>query len=97
MMRFRATRERFLSLLGAIPGLRVIPSQANYFLCELLNGQTAKRLASTLLETSHCFIKDLRKKIPEGQYIRIAIRDDHDNAVLANCLSAAMAANEASR
>lgn len=90
MQRFRETRACFQSLLGSIPGLRVIPSQANYFLCELVDGHNAKRVASALLAASHCLVKELTAKLPQGQYLRIAIRGDEENALLARSLAAVL-------
>lgn len=90
MRRFRETRARFQALLGDIPGLRIIPSQANYFLCELVDGHSAKRVASQLLATSHCLVKELTSKLPQGQYLRIAIRGDEDNTLLARSLAAVL-------
>ena len=69
--------------LREIPFLRVIPSQANYFLCEVLPPMTAHELALTLLDRHNILIKDCTSKhgFPaECQFIRMAIRsreDDH--------------------
>lgn len=94
MCRFRETRACFFTLLSGIPGLRVIPSQANYFLCELVDGHNAKHVASKLLAASHCLVKELTSKLPQGQYLRIAIRSDEDNALLTRNLAAVLQGNE---
>lgn len=85
---FRAERERFMQELRAIPFLRVIPSQANYFMCEVLPPYTAKQLVGELLERFNIFVKDCSNKRPiqQGQYIRIAVRDNHDNNALIGAL-----------
>jgi histidinol-phosphate/aromatic aminotransferase/cobyric acid decarboxylase-like protein len=59
----------------------VYPSAANYFLCGLKNGMTARGFAETLLAEHEIFIKDLtgKKGIPGDSFIRIAVRDEHDN------------------
>ncbi len=82
---FIAERERFCNLLNEIPFLRVIPSQANYFLCELTGGVNSKELAIELLNKYEILIKDCSKKISFGgdkQYIRLAVRDSKDNDIL---------------
>lgn len=81
---FRAERERFMQALRAIPFLRVIPSQANYFMCNVLPPYTAKQLVGDLLSKFNIFVKDCSNKRPiqQGQYIRIAVRDTNDNNAL---------------
>ncbi|MDE6512504.1 MAG: aminotransferase class I/II-fold pyridoxal phosphate-dependent enzyme [Muribaculaceae bacterium] len=82
---FRAEREVFRHELSKVPGLRVVPSQANYFLCELTGSLTAHELALRLITDYKILIKECtaKKGFPEGkQYIRIAIRDRKDNHVL---------------
>lgn len=87
--KFRQEREIFLKELQEIPFLRVIPSQANYFLCELNGEMTAHELALKLITDYNILIKDClsKKGFKEGrQYIRIAIRDRHDNHILAEAI-----------
>lgn len=78
---FIAERERFYKELQAILWLRVIPSQANYFLCEVMEKYTSYDLMKLLLMKHNLFIKDCStKKGFEGKnYIRIAIRSSQDN------------------
>ncbi len=78
----RDERARFKSELDKIDGLRVIPSQANYFMVELTGGMSAKALTRKLLVEHNIFIKNLSSKVKEGQYIRIAVRNTEDNDVL---------------
>ncbi|MCM1152578.1 MAG: aminotransferase class I/II-fold pyridoxal phosphate-dependent enzyme [Muribaculum sp.] len=85
---FREERRRFHSELGGLEMLRVIPSQANYFLCQL-KGIGARDLATRLLSEHNILIKDCSRKkgIPEGsEFIRIAIRDKADNTTLIRAL-----------
>ncbi len=77
LTRFRAERARFFEELSKIKGLRVIPSQANYFMVEV-SGITAKELTKRLLLQYNLFVKDLSKKAA-GEYLRFAIRDKADN------------------
>ena len=85
--KFLAERERFLKLLRSIPFLRVIPSQANYFLCEVLFPYTSLQL-SLLLFKKNILIKDCstKKAFLHGNYIRIAIRNQFDNDKLIEAL-----------
>jgi histidinol-phosphate/aromatic aminotransferase/cobyric acid decarboxylase-like protein/choline kinase len=86
--KFIAERNRFKAKLDEIPFLRVIPSEANYFLCEVTNTYTAKELAVTLIKNNNILIKDCSyKKAFEGsQYVRIAIREQKDNDKLIDAL-----------
>jgi len=85
-----AERARFRAELEEIPWLRVLPSRANYVMCELVDAPlTATQLAETLLRDGSFFIKDLTGKtgIPAGgQYIRLAVRDEEDDRALAAAL-----------
>lgn len=86
---FYATRTDFINKLKEISFLRVIPSQANYVLCEVKMPYTSRRLTSMLLE-DNILIKDLSEKIGfEGrQYVRIAVRKEEDNQALITALKA---------
>ncbi len=79
---FKKERERFERELREISFLRVIPSQANYLLCEVLSPYTSYELTLYLLSKDNILIKDCshKKGFPEGsQYIRLAVRDTKDN------------------
>lgn len=83
-------RKRFFESLNQIKSLRVYPSQANYFMCELLDGYTSEELAGGLLKRN-ILIKDLTGKIKNGrQYIRLAIRTQTENKCLVELLKAEM-------
>ena len=60
--------------------MRVIPSQANYFLCEVLPPYTSKQLTHVLLN-DEILVKDCSSKIAFNgkNYVRIAVRDRNDN------------------
>lgn len=80
--KFREERKLFSDELNTIPYLRVVPSQANYFLCEVLPPFTSYKLTLDLLKEQNILIKDCsaKKGFPTGsQYVRIAIRDRKDN------------------
>ena len=84
---FYESRKRFIQKLSDISFLRVIPSQANYVLCEVQAPMTSKSLTVQLLE-KNIFIKDLADKngFNGKQYVRIAVRDDKDNQTLIEAL-----------
>lgn len=88
MAKFKKTRRIFAEALSGVPGLRVIPSQANYLLCELTGGTCATTLAEDLLE-ENILIKDLstKKGFAGKNYIRLAIRDEQDNEKLVQALN----------
>ena len=87
--KFVVERERFWGLLQQIPYLRVISSQANYFLCEIISDYSAGELTRLLLERHNILIKDCSAKLAfnGGNYIRIAVRSEKDNNRLIDALS----------
>lgn len=87
--KFTEERARFATELEGIPYLRVIPSQANYFLCEVVDKYTSYELAVKLLADYNILIKDCSAKsgFPQGKhYVRIAVRDRSDNSALVRAL-----------
>jgi histidinol-phosphate/aromatic aminotransferase/cobyric acid decarboxylase-like protein/choline kinase len=79
--RISEERDRFYTALKEIPYLRPIPSQANYFLCEVKAPWTATSLVQHALAEYDLFLKDCTGKVGfEGKkFIRIAVRDQKDN------------------
>lgn len=79
--KFRTERERFWKELQSVPYLRVHPSEANYFLCEVLPPYTSNDLAVSLLDRHNILIKDCStKKAFDGRnMIRLAVRGKEDN------------------
>ena len=86
--KFVAERKRFYNLLQQISYLRVIPSQANYFLCEVTSRYSSHELTELLLNRHDILIKDCNSKSGlEGKnYVRIAIRGPRDNDQLIDAL-----------
>ena len=82
---FRTERTRFVGQLHTIPYLRVLPSEANYVLCEVLPPRTPRELAVQLLKQHNILIKDCSAKC-HGNYIRLAVRNTEDNDQLLNAL-----------
>ncbi|WP_289201033.1 aminotransferase class I/II-fold pyridoxal phosphate-dependent enzyme, partial [Phocaeicola sartorii] len=87
-IKFQKERERFLSRLKEVSFLRVIPSAANYFLCEVIDYYTTEELCSFLLERSNILIKNCATKagFKGMQYVRIAIRNQEENDRLVEAL-----------
>ena len=85
---FQEERMRFERELRTIPFLRVIPTEANYFLCEVTDRFTSSELAILLIKRENILIKDCGyKKAFEGKnYVRIAVRDTKDNNRLLKAL-----------
>ena len=86
--KFIAERCIFFEELQSVPYLRVIPSQANYFLCEVTGKYTATELTHLLLQRYNILVKDCGTKsaFAGKQYIRIAIRNRADNAFFVEAL-----------
>ncbi len=84
----KMVRRELVEALQEIPAIRVIPSQANYLMLEIKEGMTAKELTKVLLLKYNLFIKDLSKKVilDDRQYIRVAVRNEADNARLVQAL-----------
>ncbi len=85
LVHFRKERMHYTKQLSNIKGLRVIPSQANYVMAEIINGMTAKELNRRLIVKHNILIKDLVAKIHQDgrQYVRLAIKTrDEDNALI---------------
>ena len=73
-------RRRFGQRLNAVEQLRLLPSQSNYFFCEVLLPETPHNLAKRLLTGHGILIRDCSGKPGiEGPYVRIAIRSPQDN------------------
>ena len=86
--KFIEERRLFINELRQIPFLRVVDSQANYFLCEVKSKYTSTELTRVLLEKADILIKDCSTKSAFNgrNYIRIAIRDRKDNSKLVETL-----------
>lgn len=82
-------RNMFYQELNQISFLRVIPSQANYFLCEIRNKYSSESLTSILLNQFDILVKDCGDKISfeNKNFIRIAVRDRADNKKIIQALS----------
>lgn len=79
--KFIAERNRFGKELATIPFLRVMPSQANYFLCEILAPYQCDQLVIMMLKQFNILTRDCssKKGFDGRQYMRIAVRSTEDN------------------
>ena len=83
--KFVIERGDFEQQLRTIPFLRVMPTQANYFLCEVLPPYTATEIVINMLRQHNILTRDCSKKPgldPDKQYMRIAVRNHEDNTRL---------------
>ena len=87
--KFVAERDSFESQLRTVPFLRVMSSQANYFLCEVLLPYTAREIVVYMLRQHNILTRDCSQKSglnPQKQYMRIAVRNHEDNTRLVEAL-----------
>ena len=87
--KFVAERDDFEQQLRTIPFFRVMSSQANYFLCEVLPPYTASEIVIHMLKQHNILTRDCSGKPgldPNKQYMRIAVRNHEDNTRLVEAL-----------
>lgn len=79
--KFLKERADFEKQLRSISFLRVMPSQANYFLCEILPPRTANEVVLYMLKHHNILTRDCSNKpgLDGKQYMRIAVRNHEDN------------------
>lgn len=86
MRKFKAVRREYIEKISTVRNVRVVPSQANYVMCEVLGSYTAKEVTEELLDKYDLLIKDLSSKNGfNGEYIRIAVKrpDENDKLIMA--------------
>jgi len=88
--KFVNERSDFERKLRTVSYFRVMPSQANYFLCEVLPPYTAKAIVIHMLRHHNILTRDCSGKpgLDDRQYMRIAVRNHEDNARLVEALKA---------
>ena len=71
-----------------VKGLRVIPSQSNYFMVEIVDDMLATELTRRLIVDHNILIKNLVAKmdVDGRQYIRIAVKTREENERLVDAL-----------
>ena len=83
--KFVAERADFERQLRQVPFFRVMSSQANYFLCEVLPPYTASEIVIYMLKQHNILTRDCSGKPgldPNKQYMRIAVRNHEENTRL---------------
>lgn len=83
---FRNERNRFFEELSKIKFLRVLPSQANYYMIEVLGELTAENITQILLEKYNILVKDLTAKIKGRQFVRVSVKSAEENQKLFSAL-----------
>lgn len=86
---FIKERERFQKEMNKVSFVRVIPSQANFFMIELTERYTPNELSAILLKRFNILIKSCNTKhgLENKNYIRIAVRNRIDNDRLIDALN----------
>lgn len=86
--RFIEVRAVFLEKLKNVPYLHVMPTQANFVLCEVQQPYTANSLALKLLKDYNILVSacSAKKGIEANKYVRLAVRSREDNEKLINAL-----------
>ena len=82
--KFIQERADFERNLKTISYLRVMPTEANYFLCEILPPYTANEVVLYMLKHHNILTRDCSNKpgLDGRQYMRIAVRNHEDNTRL---------------
>jgi len=82
--KFVRERSDFERQLRTIPFFRVMPTQANYFLCEVLPPYSAREIVIYMLRQHNILTRDCSGKpgLDNRQYMRIAVRNHEDNTRL---------------
>ena len=88
MEHFRSVRRKFSEDLKGITQLRVFPSQANFIMCEILDGCSSTQLTEMLLNRYDILIKDLSEKdeFQGKNYIRLAVKSEEENKQLTEAM-----------
>lgn len=88
--KFIKVRKDFLKKLSEIPFLHIMPTQANFVLCEVQAPYTANDIALILLKNHNILVSACcaKKGIAPNKYIRLAVRSTSDNNRLIDALKA---------
>ena len=87
-------RRIFEENLRAIPGVKVLPSQANYITVELTGSKSSRAVTRRLYIERNFLVKDLTPKMrrPGRQYLRLSVRTEAENKALTDALQDILAA-----
>ncbi len=91
----RAETRELAGLLAALPGVHVVPPDANFVLLRLPAGRLAAEVADALFAARGILTKDCGgKTMPDGaRWLRVASRTRAENAALAAALATVLAAS----
>lgn len=89
--KLRIVRKKLYDDLSEIDSLKVIKSQANYFMVKV-TGISSRQLTKKLLVENNILIKDLSSKMPknDNNYVRIAVRREEENDMLIRAIKEAL-------
>lgn len=92
LAKFKEVRKEYVEMLNRIEYLRVIPSQANYLMCELTGKMTSRELTEVLLNEYNILIKDLSSKngFSGKSYIRVAVKRPEENVKLVEAIKSVL-------
>ncbi|MCI9421233.1 MAG: aminotransferase class I/II-fold pyridoxal phosphate-dependent enzyme [Dorea sp.] len=88
LIEFKKVRKELIDYLSELKSIRVVPSQANYIMFEIINGMSSKELTKRLMINYNLLIKDLSKKIKmdNRQFVRVAVKRREENLKLVSGL-----------
>lgn len=86
--KFLQVRKEFLDGLQTIPYLHVMPTQANFFFCEVLPPYNSNDIVISMLKKHNILMSSCsaKKAIEPNKYMRIAVRTAVDNNKLVKAL-----------
>lgn len=86
-LRYNNELEKFSRNLDQLPGIKVYPGNANFFLVELLNGSSADDVFFKLLFHHGVYVRTCYDKIGlDGEFLRIACRSELENDLIIQAL-----------
>lgn len=81
----------FFKDIQSIPGIKVLPSKANFALVEILNGSNSFDFCINLLSDHNVYVRDCSDKIGlSGEYVRIASRTYEENVIISKSIRASL-------
>lgn len=88
LIEFKKVRKELIDCLSELKSIKIVPSQANYIMFEIINGMSAKELTKILMIKHNLLIKDLSKKIrmDNRQFVRVAVKRREENLKLVSGL-----------
>jgi histidinol-phosphate/aromatic aminotransferase/cobyric acid decarboxylase-like protein len=86
--KFLQIRKEFWDGLQSVPYLHVMPTQANFFFCEVLPPYNSNDIVISMLKKHNILMSSCsaKKAIEPNRYMRIAVRTAEENQRLVNAL-----------